>query len=294
MSLNGPDKMDGKSLQTMDTAALRALLLMELSAEGDVNVARIQEISDIIAEREQFEIPDADMGWEDFRKNYESSEPIHTLEQDCSEAPKPETEPKAVPERKTMPKRKAWGRLAVAAAIVASLVVGATLTAQAAEFDLWAAMAQWTSETFGFTLGTRESMPDEDKLINEELAPLWDAMIEGGVAEPCLPTYLPDGFKQIELTENSEDGFWCATYQLEDDLVQIQVQQSKGEDWSISQKDDVDPKKYMWDGTEFFIMSNMGQMVVTWSSGRYEYYVFGLSEPELYKAIKSIHKEEVQ
>lgn len=294
MSLNGPDKMDGKSLQTMDTAALRALLIMELSAEGDVNVARIQEISDIIAEREQFEIPDADMGWEDFRKNYESSEPIHTLEQDCSEAPKPETEPKAVPERKTMPKRKAWGRLAVAAAIVASLVVGATLTAQAAEFDLWAAMARWTSETFGFTLGARESMPNENKLKNEELAPLWDAMMEGGISEPSLPTYLPDGFEQIELIENNEDGFWCVAYQSRTELIHIQVQQSQGEDWSVFQKDDADPEIYMWNGMEFYIMTNMGQWSATWSSGSYEYLISGASEPELYQMIKSIHKEEVQ
>lgn len=293
MSLNGPDKMDGKSLQTMDTAALRALLLMELSAEGDVNVARIQEISDIIAEREQFEIPDADMGWEDFRKNYESSEPIHTLEQDCSEAPKPETEPKAVPERKTMPKRKAWGRLAVAAAIVASLIVGATLTAQAAEFDLWAAMARWTSETFGFTLGARESMPNEDKLKNEELAPLWDAMLEGGVAEPCLPTYLPDGFEQIELIKNSEEGFWFAAYQSETDLIQIQVHQFQ-EDWTTFQKDAVDPEIYMWNEMEFYIMENMGQGIATWTSGQYEYAIYGLSKPELYEMIESIHKEEVQ
>ena len=279
---NGPEKMRAKSLRTMDTATLRSLLMLELSAEGDLNVARIQEISDIIAEREQISVPDVDAAWNDFQQNYTTSEPIHTLEQDCSPVEKPPV------------KRKRWRRIPVVAAVLASLLIGATLTANAVNFDLWRAVAKWTSETFGFSSGDSESLPasqTENMLENEELAPLWNAMIESGITDPRLPTYLPDGFEQIELENHNENGFWYAVYQSGTDIIYIQVQQSEEETWSKLQKDAIEPEPYMWNETEFYIMTNKGQWTATWSSGRYGYSIFGASEPEIYKMIKSIKKE---
>lgn len=279
---NGPDKMRAKSLRAMDTATLRSLLMLEISAEGDLNVARIQEISDIIAEREQISVPDVDAAWNDFQQNYISSEPIHTLEQDCFPVEKPPV------------KRKRWKRIAVIAAVMASLLIGATLTADAVNFDLWRAVAKWTSETFGFSSGdsnARSTSEIENVLENDELAPLWNVMIERGLTNPRLPTYLPEGFKQVELKNHNEDGFWCATYQSGNDLIYIQVQRSQEETWSKLQKDGIEPDPYTWNGTDFYIMTNMGQSVVSWTSDQYEYSIFGASEPEIYKMIESIQKE---
>ena len=276
---NGSDKVHEKSLQAMDTAALHSLLLMELSADGELNDARIQEISNIIAEREQFVAPDVDAAWEDFQQNYMNSEPLHTLEQDD---PQP---------KKSVPKRKIWKRSFLLAAILVVLFIGATVTTHATNF--WEAVAKWTSETFGFSFGDSESLPQTGvKLKNEELAPLWNAMIEGGVPDPQLPTYLPKGFKQIEITADGEHGVWCAAYQLEDGLIHIQVQQTQGETWAEVQKDNVDPEIYTWNETDFYIMTNMGQWTVTWTRGRFAYLISGASEPEMYTMIKSIHKEE--
>lgn len=282
MDYKGPDTMHGRSLHTMDSASLRTLLMMELSADGELDVARIQEITDILAEREQITAMDADAAWNDFQQNYISSEPIHTLEQDCTETAKP------------IFKRKALGRGTLVAAVLAALILGASLTAHAANFDIWKAMAKWTSETFGFTFGGEEVVPTEQRIMleNEELKPLWDALIEDGILEPCLPTYLPDGCGQIELSKKSEEGFWSAAYQLEDDVIQLRILRLQGENWSSVEKDDVDPKIYMWNGMEFYIMENMGQLVATWTSGNYEYYISGASESEIYTIIESIHKEE--
>ena len=47
---HGPDRTNNTSLRNMDTEALRSLLMMELSAEGDLNIEKIQEITDIIAD----------------------------------------------------------------------------------------------------------------------------------------------------------------------------------------------------------------------------------------------------
>ncbi len=276
---NGSDKVREKSFQAMDTAALHSLLLMELSADGELNDARIQEISNIIAEREQFVAPDVDAAWEDFQQNYMYSEPLHTLEQD-------DLQPK-----KSVSKRKIWKRSFLLAAILVVLFVGATVTTHATNF--WEVVAKWTSETFGFSFGDSESSSQTGvKLKNEELAMLWDALKDSGILMPQIPSDIPVGYKQVELTINNEDGFWCAAYQAGTDMIHIQVYRSQEGEGSRFQKDNPDPEIYMWNGTEFYIMTNMNQWVATWSSGSYEYYLSGASEPELYQMIESIHKEE--
>ena len=275
---HGPDRTNNTSLRNMDTEALRSLLMMELSAEGNLNIEKIQEITDIIAEREQLDVPDVDASWEDFQNQYRSTEPLHTLDQ---EQPVP-------PTRKS--KHKALRRVFLVAAVLASLLLGAMLTAQAADYDLWGAVAQWTSETFGFTLQQSDEKLDT---ISPELQPLWDAIQDAGISEPLLPTYLPEEYQQVELTEDQEQEFWSAAYQATDDLfIQIQIQKRQNGDWAMLQKDEDTPEYYVWDGIEFYIMTNMGRWVAVWSSNEYEYYVSATNESEIYQMLESIHRED--
>lgn len=275
---HGPDRTNNTSLRNMDTEALRSLLMMELSAEGDLNIEKIQEITDIIAEREQLDVPDVDASWKDFQNQYRSTEPLHTLDQ---EQPVP-------PTRKS--KHKALRRVFLVAAVLASLLLGAMLTAQAADYDLWGAVAQWTSETFGFTLQQSDEKLDT---ISPELQPLWDAIQDAGISEPLLPTYLPEEYQQVELTEDQEQEFWSAAYQATDDLfIQMQIQKRQNGDWAMLQKDEDTPEYYVWDGIEFYIMTNMGRWVAVWSSNEYEYYVSATNESEIYQMLESIHRED--
>lgn len=275
---HGPDRTNNTSLRNMDTEALRSLLMMELSAEGNLNIEKIQEITDIIAEREQLDVPDVDASWEDFQNQYRSTEPLHTLDQ----------EQPVLPTRKS--KHKALRRVFLVAAVLASLLLGATLTAQAADYDLWGAVAQWTSETFGFTLQQSDEKLDT---ISPELQPLWDAIQDAGISEPLLPTYLPEEYQQVELTEDQEQEFWSAAYQATDDLfIQIQIQKRQNGDWAMLQKDEDTPEYYVWDGIEFYIMTNMGRWVAVWSSNEYEYYVSATNESEIYQMLESIHRED--
>lgn len=285
MNLNGPNSMRGESFRMMDTAALRVLLAMEMETDGELNIERIQEISDILAERDQITVPDVDQAWEDFQQNYTFSEPLHTLEQDDPQPEQPVSKPQ------TKSKRKKLFHIGMVAAILAAFVIGVTVTTQAT--SIWEAVAKWTSETFGFSLGDKDALSQVGiELVNEELAPLWNTMLESDVPDLQLPTYLPDGFEQIEFTEDNENGFWCAAYQLEDDVIQIQVRQSPEDGWSIFQKNDADPEVYLWNNTEFFVMENLGQWIASWTSGQYEYAIYVHSEPELYLMIKSVCKEE--
>lgn len=278
MNRNGPDRTNHTSLRNMDTEALRALLMMELSAEGELNIEKIQEITDIIAEREQLDVPDVNASWEDFQNQYRSSEPLHTLDQ----------EQPISPARKS--KHRALRRVFLVAAVLASLLLGATLTAQAADYDLWGAVAQWTSETFGFAYQQNHAKTDA---ISPELQPLWNAMEDAGISAPLLPTELPEEYRQVELMEEKEQEFWGAAYCSEPDLViQIQAQKGQNGNWSMLQKDEDTPERYVWDGIEFYIMTNMGRWVAVWSSDGYEYSISGTNESEMYQMLESIHRED--
>ena len=275
---HGPDRTNNTSLRNMDTEALRSLLMMELSAEGELNIEKIQEITDIISEREQLDVPDVDASWEDFQNQYRSTEPLHTLDQ---EQPVP-------PTRKS--KHKALRRVFLVAAVLASLLLGATLTAQAADYDLWGAVAQWTSETFGFAFQQSDKKMDA---VSPELQPLWSAMEDAGIPNPLLPTYLPEEYRQDELTEDQNQKFWSAAYQSANDLfIQIQVQKGQNGAWSMLQKDEDMPERYVWDGIEFYIMTNMGRWVAVWSNEEFEYYISVTNESEMYQMLESIHRED--
>ena len=274
---HGPDRTNHTSLRNMDTEALRTLLMMELNAAGELDIEKIQEITDIIAEREQLDVPDVTASWEDFQNQYRSTEPLHTLDQ----------EQPVTPNRTS--KHKALRRVFLVAAVLASLLLGATLTAQAADYDLWGAVAQWTSETFGFAFQPNHTKMDA---VSPELQPLWNAMEDAGISAPLLPTYLPEEYRQVELTEDQKQDFWCAAYQTtENELIQIQMKSAENGAWSTLLKDADDPKVYIWNETEYYIMTNMGNWSATWSSNPYEYSIFCPSEQELYQMIESIHKE---
>jgi len=275
---HGPDRTNNTSLRNMDTEALRSLLMMELSAEGELNIEKIQEITDIISEREQLDVPDVDASWEDFQNQYRSTEPLHTLDQ----------EQPIVPTRKS--KHKALRSVFLVAAVLASLLLGATLTAQAADYDLWGAVAQWTSETFGFAFQQSDKKMDA---VSPELQPLWSAMEDAGISNPLLPTYLPEEYRQDELTEDQNQKFWSAAYQSANDLfIQIQVQKGQNGAWSMLQKDEDMPERYVWDGIEFYTMTNMGRWVAVWSNEEFEYYISVTNESEMYQMLESIHRED--
>ena len=75
-------------------------------------------------------------------------------------------------------------------------------------------------------------------------------------------------------------------------MIQIQIQKSQYGDWAMLQKDEDTPEYYVWDGIEFYIMTNMGRWVAVWSSNEYEYYVSATNESEIYQMLESIHRED--
>lgn len=281
--MSGPDRAELDRLRAMDTEALRSLLLIEMSADEELNIAQIQTISDILAEREQIEVPDTNEAWREFQEIYRSSEPLYTLEQEA---------PKSV--HKT--KLRGLRRLAILAAVVASLLAGASLTAYAAEYDLWGAVAKWTNDTFSFVYEHLSGHSETSKpCIAPELQPLWDAMLDAGVEEPLLPTMLPDGYKQVDFVDEKSQGFLYVMYQSgEKNIIQMQVHLDAIERGVSLEKSEVSPDLYVWNNIECYIVTNFGQKNATWTSDSDVYMISGATESELYQMIESIPMEGVK
>lgn len=277
--MSGPNRTASEAFADMDTEALRSLLMLEMDAEGEIDLARVQSITDILAQREHIEVPDVDADWETFQDNFSSAEPLYTPEQEA---------PKAV----RASGLKALRRGAFLAALVAVMIIGATLTAQATEFDLWGAVAKWTSETFRFVY---DQFGDEDQekavAIDPSLQPLWDAMQDCGVEHPLLPTVLPEGYVQADFMVEPAMGLVMGTYQRgEEQLIQLQIHLD-AQNNVVVEKNDTTPDVYVWNETEFYIVTNYGQSVATWTSGLCVYMMFASTETELYQMIESIPGE---
>lgn len=190
------------------------------------------------------------------------------------------------------PKKKAWFRFAAAIAILGSILVGASVTALAVNHNLWDAVAQWTSDIFHFSFHGSETASSTipSVQVNPELEALNDALIAGGVSTPQLPGYLPEGYLQDELTVSDNNTFWGAAYARDGDYIMISITQTEGQMGAYYLKDDMSPVVYSKNGTDHYIMTNMGKYIAVWTRGTLEYAIIGAEKDELYKMIDSIYE----
>lgn len=189
-------------------------------------------------------------------------------------------------------KRPTLFRCAIAAAIIGSLLIGASITALAANYGLWNAIAQWTSEIFHFSAHSDETNHNAvpPAQINPELEPLQNALIAGGISAPQIPRYLPEGYRQEELTASEQNNFWGAAYVRDGDYIMISITDVQGQLGAHYEKDDMTPEVYSHGGTDHYIMTNMGSYTAVWTNGQLEYAIFGAEEDELYKMLDSIYE----
>lgn len=282
---SGPKSQE--SLSKMDTASLRALLAIEMDAEKDPDVDFITHILEELESREAVSVPDANGAWEEFKATYMKSDAMY-----------PEIVPfSAAQEEISRPqkrKKKYWFRIAFVAAILGTFIFGASVTAAAANYDLWGAIARWTSEVFRFSHDEDEPAHSSatSTAMNPELEPLRTALIEQGIPTPPLPNYLPEGYVQMEFNDDGQGLFWSAAYAKGDDYIMIGVTSVDDGMGAIYEKDKQAPEIYSCGGIDHYIMTNDGDFVAVWTSGQIEYTITGAAKDELYKMIDSIYWED--
>ncbi len=286
MSGKQQDKYSKSRFQEYSTEQLKDLLEAELmSDESDVEF--IKAVTELLNEKTgTTHTQDIDAAWKEFKENHAVSRPLY---------PEIDTPPSAF---KSTRGRHRGVKAVKAAAAVAAILCLLTLTASAFGYNLWAAIARWTDETFRLIGGTEDegSASADTPAYAPELEELYTALAEHGVTEDVLPTWLPEGYEQttFNCVENSSG-----------ELIFNVILEKEGEDRLIDlyyivrtispyvqyQKNDGDPEVYGMGGISHYIMSNMGEYFATWTNGRVECSFSGFtSREELIRMINSIYE----
>ena len=183
---------------------------------------------------------------------------------------------------------------AVAAVLVAVLIfaVSTSITAEAFHIDIWSKFANWTKEIFQFTdlpQGTTAANPEKE--YNVELKALQDALTQEGIEEKLAPTWMPEGYKSVDLQIVSTPRVRniSAVYEKDGSDLIIKIRQTIGVQAPQVEKNDDFLELYVVDGVEYYIFSNTETLQVAWSIGEFECIIGGkITLEEMKKMIDSI------
>ncbi len=185
-------------------------------------------------------------------------------------------------------------RGAIAAAVLLVVIIGGSFTARAMGFDLWGIIARWTQETLhlGYS-GEADSDYSTSNSFIHPCASLQAAMDENNVTALLVPTWIPDGYKEIEVqTEDTPlQRRVVAKYQSgKSDLYIRIVDYLSGTPGQVEQSDSL-IEVYPSNGIDYYIFSNYEELKAVWINGNYECHIIGpLTVAEMEKMIDSIEK----
>ena len=266
------DSMTTEELQEI----LRKHAHDELVAEPDTD--ELYYIMEVLARRREEEDPHAFRSDEealaDFRENYM---------------------PKAMQTGRAKVIRfpnRAFKMVAAVLAIVVILVVGTSVTAEALHVDIWGKFATWTKEIFQFTDNSHETaatLPEKEK--NQELKPLQDALEQETITEKLAPTWMPEGYRNLDLQISVTPRVRniSAIYEKNDERLIIKIRQTIGVQAPQVEKNDDFLELYVVDGVEYYIFSNTENLQAAWSIGEFECIIGGkITLEEMKKMIDSI------
>ena len=266
------DSMTTEELQEI----LRKHAHGELQTEPDTD--ELYYIMEVLARRREEEDPQAFRSDEealaDFRKNYM---------------------PKATQEGRTKVNRfpsRILGTVAAVLALVLILAAGSAVTAEAFHIDIWGKFANWTKEIFQFTdlpQGTTAANPEQE--YNAELKSLQDALVQNGIMEEIVPTWLPKEyiFSDINVVCSPREKSISAKFERNDEKLIISIRQTIGVQAEQVEKNDDLLEVHVVDGVEYYIFSNTETMQATWIIGEFECMIIGkITLEEMKKMIDSI------
>ena len=173
-------------------------------------------------------------------------------------------------------------------AVVLILAVGTSITAEAFRIDIWGKFASWTKEIFQFTDAGDGTMATEpEKQYNAELKSLQDALVDHGIKERLAPTWMPEGYENVDLkiTNTPRARNIGAIYEKEGSDLIIKIRQTIGVQAPQIEKSDEFMEVYVVDGVEYYIFSNNASLQAAWSIGEFECSIIGKITLEEMKAM---------
>lgn len=278
-------------LDSYSTQELEEILRSEILSAGDDD-ALIFRILEVMEAREAS--PDdqnkRQAAWERFQTHYCTLEgegrSLHGLKD--AETSAKETRPI---------RHRRIRRTSLVAAVLAALIIG-MITVEAAEGDIFGAIARWTEEHFYFT-SPSEALPEGHRSPplsrNQEYTyAIQEGLEKLNIPAELAPTWFPEGYegREVEVTSFPEwNTVYCTFVNPSGDFFFVQVDDyfnSSMADLTF-EKDSTQVEQYLSRDREFYIFSNEDTMTATWSDGRLVHCIAGsLTKDELKLIIDSI------
>ena len=282
---------DHSKFDNMSTAELNEYLRQDSYCE-DSNLDDILYVMEVLERREKedgnYSPPDVQKAWAEFQKYYNTEDndgkPLHDFDDEDDDEPTAEI----ISIKKA---RKGLNRTIKSICVI----LAGSVTAKALGYDIWDAIIVWTKDTFGFETTVNEPKPSEYvKQIPEELTELNDLMLNHGLSNKLIPSYIPEGYKMGSLEYDDlgdADTIFCQLSNGANDIMLIYSIHS-GDSTSFQlEKDALSPEKYESGGTTYYIMSNMDDYLVSWLSDNVECTILGIpSHDEALKMITSLYQ----
>ena len=173
-------------------------------------------------------------------------------------------------------------RIALVAALIVVLLIGAAVTASALGFELWGWAPKWTQEDLRFV--TEEPGAEDVHGISSALAAL-------GIDEPLYPHWLPEDMKRENVEIQFEPVLLYEAYQGNDRVLFITIVPSAISDTAVYQRSESDPEEYIAGNTIHYIYSDVNHLTATWYIKDYTASIVGdVSIAEMKLIIDSIYE----
>lgn len=289
---------DHSKFDNMSTAELNEYLRQDSYCE-DSNLDDILYVMEVLERREKedgnYSPPDVQKAWAEFQKYYNTEDndgkPLHDFDDEDDDEPTAEI----ISIKKACKGLNRTIKSIISVAAVLCVILAGSVTAKALGYDIWDAIIVWTKDTFGFETTVNEPKPSEYvKQIPEELTELNDLMLNHGLSNKLIPSYIPEGYKMGSLEYDDlgdADTIFCQLSNGANDIMLIYSIHS-GDSTSFQlEKDALSPEKYESGGTTYYIMSNMDDYLVSWLSDNVECTISGIpSRDEALKMIASFNQ----
>lgn len=282
---NNRGERDFSAYDQMTDEQLCQILRSDAKKTGcdDTDMELIFHVMEVLAKRreERNELEDPEKALKSFKKNYAPNKEITpVLEDDTCMTP-------------TRKRTRHWRPGIIAAAAALAIIIGGTVTAGAFHMNIFEIVGNWTRETFHFgsSVQTTPTAPSED--IALPYASLQEILVECEISCSLVPTWLPDGYKEVitKMNETPKQRQFIAAHKNGDKMIKVQIKDYLDADpEQIEQSEDL-IEFYEVAGVCYYIFDNNGQLRAAWVNEHYECYISGpLSIEEIKKIINSIQR----
>lgn len=274
-------------LSTLSTQQLRQILLAEVESD-ETNVELIRNITAVLEARDYSGTDiDVEAAYKDFLSDHAMEQPLYDVDMAGEEEPTPS------PKRKSV-RTTRLARLALVAAIIMAILLGTTVVASAAGYDLWGAITRWTADVFGFA--TREEptdlVPEKSDTPYSELEQIF---LNKGLELNVLPNYLPEGYEFLDAfsDETYEGTIISAAYSHANNEIVFAYIIGTHNISTLYPKDNNEPEVYERCGVKHFLYFNEGKWCAVWEADNIVCRINGVTEKaELLIILDSIYERE--